>query len=78
MSEPQALRTGEVGEVPLRSGRYFKLHNYWFFTTREGRSVGPFDSMDCAKKSVRDYIEFINIAGPEVTEFFKVGLREAS
>ena len=68
-------REGEtLPKKPFRSGRYFKLHNYWFFTTREGTSVGPFDSMHCAEKSVNDYIEFIKIASPDVVDFFKIGM----
>lgn len=72
-------RNGEqAGNVPFRSGRFFKLHNFWFFTTREGTSVGPFDSMPCAEKGVDDYIEFIKVADPEAVDFFRVGARFAS
>ena len=72
-------RSGEkTGNVPFRSGRYFKLNNFWFFTTREGTSVGPYDSMPCAEKGAEDYIHFIKEAGPAAVDFFKVGPRFAS
>lgn len=74
-----AVRAGEVETTtPIRSERFFKLHDFWFFTTREGTSVGPFDSKHCAEVAVSDYIEFIHKAGPEALEFFKPGVSYAS
>ncbi len=62
----------------FRTDRFFKLHNYWFFATREGASVGPFDSRDCAVKAVDDYIEFAQKAGKEALRFFELDARYAS
>ncbi len=50
--------------APLRSNRYFKLSDYWYFITREGATLGPYDSKDQAKDAVADYIQFVNQATP--------------
>ncbi len=34
----------------------------WFFTTREGKPMGPFDSEAEASQGLRDFIEFIDLA----------------
>lgn len=74
-----ALRQGERQPSPqLRSDRFFQLHNFWFFATREGAAVGPFDSKHCAEKAVDDYIEFAEKADPESLEFFTTGTRYVS
>jgi len=49
---------------PLRSDRYFKLSDYWYFITREGATLGPYDSKDQAQDAVADYIQFVNHASP--------------
>jgi len=50
--------------VPLRSDRYFKLSDNWYFITREGATLGPYDSKDQAQLAVADYIQFVNQASP--------------
>ena len=50
--------------APLRSDRYFKLSDYWYFITREGATLGPYDSKDQAQLAVADYIQFVNQASP--------------
>ena len=73
-----ALRKNESVTSPqLRSDRFFQLHHFWFFATREGAAVGPFDSKHCAEKAVDDYIEFAEKADPEALEFFTPGTRYA-
>ncbi len=49
---------------PLRSDRYFKLSDYWYFITRESATLGPYDSKDQAEEAVADYIQFVNKATP--------------
>ncbi|MBQ0719820.1 MAG: hypothetical protein KBT88_15100 [Gammaproteobacteria bacterium] len=51
---------------PLRSDRYFKLSDYWYFITREGATLGPYDSRDQAQDAVADYIQFVNQATPAI------------
>ena len=52
-------RTGEAGVViPSRKLRIFKKEDgYFYYRTREGMNIGPFDSEEQALKSVNDYIE---------------------
>ncbi len=73
------LRQDENSErhPPIRSDRFFKLHNFWFFATREGASVGPFDSKACAIKAVEDFIEFAQKADAETLEFFVPDIKYA-
>lgn len=72
-------RIDENGErhPPIRSDRYFKLHNFWFFATREGDAVGPFDSKEVAVNAVVDFIEFAKKADAETLEFFVPGVKYA-
>ncbi|MBQ0713407.1 MAG: hypothetical protein KBT53_10640 [Porticoccus sp.] len=73
------LRQEENSErnPPIRSDRYFKLHNFWFFATREGAAVGPFDSKEGAVNAVVDFIEFAKKADPETLEFFVPDIKYA-
>ena len=41
-----ANRIGENGPVPMRTDRFFAVNSAWYFATREGASIGPFDSKD--------------------------------
>jgi hypothetical protein len=60
-------RKGESNSLfRVRGERYFKLYDYWFFGTREGATVGPFDSRELAIQGTRDYIEFITSAPDSV------------
>lgn len=63
--EPPQLFT-----VPARSGRFFRLADNWFFVTREGPTIGPFDDLEQAQAGVRDYLEFVKAASPELLESF--------
>ncbi len=50
--------------VAIRSERYFKLYDYWYFATREGAMLGPFDTREQALRATRDYIEFMQKEAP--------------
>lgn len=66
------LRAGESNPPnSIRSDRFFNLNNYWFFATREGASVGPYDSKEQAIQGVADYIEFVSGADPTSMDFFR-------
>ncbi len=60
-SDPKSASTSRV-----RSDRYFKLSDYWYFITREGATLGPYDSKDQAQDAVADYIQFVNQATPAI------------
>ena len=45
-------RKGEDGHPPFRSERIFSVGNEWFFSTREGEDVGPFESKEEASAAL--------------------------
>lgn len=55
-------RIGEEGAPPSRTQRYYQKDNYWYYTTREGVSIGPFDTLADAETGVRDFIDYIDNA----------------
>lgn len=57
-------RTGEQGKVPERSDRFFSKDEYWYYTTREGVEIGPFDSLEDASNGANEFIDFICRAEP--------------
>ncbi len=57
-------RAGEAGPVPLRSDRFFIAQGEWFFSTREGAPIGPFEDKGEARKGLDDFIEFMSLAEP--------------
>lgn len=59
-------RTGEQMDVPGRGSRYFQKDGYWYYATREGVDIGPFDSLHDAEHGVSDFIDFVMHAEPEV------------
>lgn len=54
--------------VPIRSERLFMQHNYWYFRTREGMEIGPFDSAKEANEGINGFMDFVSTAKPEVVE----------
>lgn len=59
-------RTGEQFEVPTRCKRFFEKSGYWYYSTREGVDIGPFDNLHEAERGVSDFIDFIVHAEPEI------------
>ena len=59
-------RTGESGTCPTRTQRFFKKSEYWYYSTREGVDIGPFDSLGEAESGVSDFIDFILHAEPGI------------
>ncbi|HEX7762875.1 MAG TPA: DUF6316 family protein [Cellvibrio sp.] len=66
-----ANRAGEQGSVPTRQGRYIQKEGYWYYTTREGVDIGPFDSRTDAEVGVGEFIEFIQASEPKVSDVLK-------
>lgn len=58
-------RQGEAGQIPLRSDRFFTAQGEWYFSTREGAPIGPFEDKDDARKGLNDFIEFMLLAEPK-------------
>ncbi|WP_460224486.1 DUF6316 family protein [Aurantivibrio infirmus] len=57
-------RTGEQGKLPERNDRYYMKEEYWYYTTREGVDIGPFDSLDDATNGASEFIDFISAVEP--------------
>lgn len=56
-------RIGEQGQVPERNERFFKKEDYWYYKTREGVAIGPFDSLNEARTGASEFVDFIMGAG---------------
>lgn len=61
-------RNGEKGPQPERNTRYSQRDGYWYYSTREGIDIGPFDSLQEAQAGVSSFIDFILHAEPDVVE----------
>ena len=61
-------RTGENGSTPERNKRFFQKGNYWYYATREGVDIGPFDTYSEAETGASDFIDFITHAEPNIVE----------
>ena len=55
----ELCRIDEVGPAPKRRQRFFKDKGFWYFKTREGIAVGPFDRINLAVAGSRDYINCV-------------------
>lgn len=61
-------RLGEQGTQPERNSRFSQQNGYWYYSTREGIDIGPFDSLSEAQAGVSSFIDFILHAEPDVVE----------
>lgn len=59
---PLPPRNGELAASPSRSKRVFLAHQHWYFDTREGITVGPFDYRALAENALDNYIAFMHSA----------------
>lgn len=68
-------RAGEAGHTPVRSDRFFSAQGAWYFSTREGAPIGPFREKNEAKNGLRDFIEFVTLAEPQIVSRLQATLR---
>ena len=59
-------RKDEAIDVPKRADRIFIQDNYWYFRTREGMDIGPFDTRGDAAVGAKSFIDFLEGSQPEV------------
>ena len=71
-------RTGELGAVPMRTDRFFAVNSAWYFATREGASIGPFENKNDAQRGLGDFVDFIKLAEPRVLTSFYASLHSTS
>ncbi|MBK8188390.1 MAG: hypothetical protein IPK77_14680 [Cellvibrio sp.] len=69
---PVANRCGEQGNTPNRNSRFIKKGSYWYYTTREGVDIGPFDNQKDAELGATEFIEFLCESEPKVTDLLKL------
>jgi len=50
-------RKNEDAKSWFRSDRFFIINSQWYFNTREGQNVGPFESIEHAQKSVPLFLD---------------------
>ncbi len=71
MTKPEVSamnRIGEKEELPDRKSRLFLIDDYWYYSTREGIDIGPFDTKHEAESGISDFIDFIIHAEPQVID----------
>ncbi len=71
MNDLTLNRKGESeasSERSERSERIFIQRNYWYFRTREGMDIGPYDSQTDAISGISSFIEFLSTAERKVVE----------
>jgi len=67
----QKNRKDEQGvRLPIRTDRFFVVNSSWFFTTREGTSIGPYTTKEEAYNGLIDFIDFIEKAEPMLLRRF--------
>ncbi len=50
-------RTGESGNIPFRSGRFYNVDSKWYFSSREQSDIGPFQNKDEANDALTVYLK---------------------
>lgn len=59
-------RAGEISDdLPPRRNRFFVVGGDWYFKTREGAPMGPFDDRREAEQGLYDFLEFMTLAEPK-------------
>ena len=49
-----------------RHERVFAVSGEWYFATREGESVGPFEQKGTAENGLKDFVDCIAVAEPTI------------
>lgn len=72
------FRDGESSTAADRTDRYFQNgEGDWFFNTREGFELGPFESILEAHEALGEYLSFIGAADPKTLQQFYESLKAA-
>lgn len=61
-------RSGENGMTPSRHDRFFQVQDYWYYSTREGVDIGPFDNVEEASVGASEFIDFISGVEPSFVQ----------
>lgn len=60
-----AIRNGEEEKTWFRTDRFFCVDNKWYFSTREGTSIGPYHTKEDARQGMALYVEHMTKTGGE-------------
>ena len=60
-------RNGELGAVPMRTDRFFAVNSCWYFDSREGPAIGPYNSKKEAVQGLSDFIEYMKLSVKNAT-----------
>lgn len=56
-------RKNEQGSnIPTRSDRFFAVNSQWYFSTREGVSIGPYSDKKEATAGLSLFIEYVTLS----------------
>lgn len=61
-------RSGESGSVPSRHNRFFEQFDYWYYRTREGIDIGPFDTLVEAQRGANEFIDYVVNHNPKFVD----------
>ena len=50
-------RQGEQGGTYFRTERIFRIDNVWYFSTREGCNIGPYNTRDATEKGLKCFLD---------------------
>ena len=62
-------RAGEDGSIPNRSGRFLEKSGYWYYMTREGVDIGPFDTREDAAAASASLPGVLGIRQPWIRSY---------
>ena len=69
-------RLGDSGETCVkRSRRHFQKDDGWYFTTREGATIGPYETEVEVARALHDFVEFISLADLPTLESYTDALK---
>lgn len=57
-------RMGDESPPPRRGGRLFRDADdgHWYFMTREGRPMGPFETEEEGRQALQDFLDYVSLA----------------
>jgi hypothetical protein len=50
-------RSGESGQAPFRTNRFFTVSDQWYFSTREGFDSGPYVDKNQANEGLKRFLK---------------------
>lgn len=69
MEKNEHMRAGEDQASPYRTGRFYSVDNEWFFSVRENKDQGPFNSKLSAEDGLKIYLSDIDHFNTKRMEF---------